>query len=63
MVVRQYGGHWRLQVCCLKVSEVEMIVGVELPLREKTESPRIHRHRIVMLTVSEVVAQVLVAVG
>jgi hypothetical protein len=59
MVVRQYGGHWRLQVC----SEVEMIVEVELPLREKTESPRIHRHRIVMLTVSEVVAQVLVAVG
>ena len=50
-------------MCCLKVSEVEMIVGVELPLREKTESPRIHRHRIVMLTVSEVVAQVLVAVG
>ena len=62
MMVRRYDGRWTIRACCLKVSELGMVVGGDLPVPERTESLRIHRHQIVMLTVSEVVAQVLVSV-
>ena len=45
-------------MCFLKVSGLVIVVGGDLPLPEKKESPRNHRHQIVRLTVSEVVAQV-----
>lgn len=61
MMVRRYDGRWTIRVCFLKVSGLVIVVGGDLPLPEKKESLRNHRHQIVMLTVSEVVAQVLAA--